>query len=85
LGTTKVAIVRDVGVIVANGVGVGEGASVAVAEEAISGEAGEPSGDTIGITGFELHAALNTSASNRIARNFRSIFYLTKCDIRLSL
>lgn len=68
-----VAVGKGVGAIVGVDVDVSEAMSVAVAEKVTIGETGEPSVDTAGLTGFELHAALNDSTSNRIARNFRRI------------
>jgi hypothetical protein len=77
----KVAIGKDVGV----GVGVSENARVAVTEKTISGGAGEPSGNTVGLTGVELQATHSNHASNKITNNLRRIGHLIGRDILLSL
>ena len=69
---------------IGNGAGVGEDASIADAEEVISGETGELNGDTVELTGFELQAVFPSNTSKRIKKNLRSIHHLTMHAIRLS-
>jgi hypothetical protein len=78
------AIGNGVGVIFGTDAGVGEDASMAVAEEVIIGETGELNGDTVETTGFELQAALPSNTSKRIKKNLRGIRHLIKHAIRLS-
>ena len=65
------------------GVGVGEDANVAVAEEVIGGEAGAPSGDGAGMTGLELQATLPSNVNSRITRNPGRICHLTSASYEL--